>query len=293
MITFQNGEFNYSSAEWFDWLSMGLNIATLIFTYNIAHRIYSKEKKDRNIDEKKAIEIEYELLKLNLSLLNTEIKKQILGLTTYLDGSSKYLGYNSLMQIKFIDGISLVNIYKQIGVENTEEINKINELIANLYSLNDFKENLRYELQNYNNRVTSNEKNLFKYRDLLYSFYFKLANERKISGDNSSYKFSPNDKFMIQYSDLIKVVQTNPLIFDKNELINRDLFIEKFIRPLMALSVDFILIEKEAIKVNSKANIVFEAYSNLTTFETQHEKMIGELKLQLEKVQKLIEATIN
>jgi hypothetical protein len=292
MFVFQSGDFFYSTAEWMDWLTIAFNVITIVLTYWVAHSIYSKEKKDKIVDENKLIEIEYELFTKNLTLLDRAINKQITALEGYINGTEKYLGFNTLMQIKFLDSVNYINIYKQIGISKTTQIDFINELIANIYSLNDFKDNIRHELKSYNERVNANEGKLYTYRDLLYSNYFKLSNERKTSENKGVYNFSKDDQFMIEYSELIKNVHTSPSIIKDNVLIDRRLFIEEFIRPLAAASIKYILNDLEAIIINTKCNIVNEAYENLLTIEKEHEKMIRDLISQLKNIQKLLKRII-
>ncbi len=277
-FTFQFGDFADSSPSWFDWLSLVISSLISIFSvwggFWIANRIYSKEKDDKIIEENEIQESEIRLFKNSLTQLKFSIEHQIEGLEEYLEKQDFSLKFHQGVQVDFLQFINIKYLYKDIGVANQDKIGEVNKLLSTLYTLSDFRISLRDEFRTFMKKYGFHEDKFYSYRKLLYTKYFELCNQRssdfKFQGGIKTWKFSADDRFMIEYSKIRDQIFKDKEVISENGLKDRKLFVERFVVPLIHLSSEFLPEDYNAIEVNDIANDVNSAYADIEHVTSTH-----------------------
>lgn len=277
-FTFQFGEFIDSNPDWFDWFSLAISSLISMFSvwggFWIANKIYSKEKKDKIEEEKENQESEVKLFKNSLVQLKSAIENQIQGLNDYLDKMNFSLELHQGLQVDFLQFIDIKYLYKDTGITNQSEIQKINKLLSTLYTISDFRTSLRDEFRTYMEKYGFHEVKFYLYRKLLYTKYFELCYKRsgdfQIIGGVKTWQFSNDDHFMIEYSTLSDKIFIDKEVITENGLNDRKLFIERFVVPLIKLSSKYLPEDYNAIDVNDIANEVNSAYIDIEYVTSTH-----------------------
>ena len=182
LFNFQFGDFAETSPNWFDWFSLIIasliSILSILGGFWIATKIYSKEKSDKQHEENEIQSSEIRLFRNSLTQLKSAVENQISSLKTYIQNQDFSLEFNQGIHSDFLHFINIQYLYKDIGVDNKDEIDKINKLLSSLYTLTDFRVSLRDELRSYIAKYNFHEDKFYSYRRLLYTKYFELCNLR-------------------------------------------------------------------------------------------------------------------
>lgn len=277
-FNFQFGEFNQATPNWFDWFSLlsslFISAASIFLAFYVAERIYNREKRDKR---KEAIDLqnsEIELFKNSLSELNTAIEKQIVDLQKYIDEKKFKLTFNQNVQVDFLQFIDIKYLYKKIGFENTESIEKLNSLMSSLYTIYDFRESLRDEVRTYLKKYNYHESKFYLYRQLLYTKYYSICNLRADSiifeEGQKKWKFKDEDKFMPEYTELIIKTFEDKSIIDVNGLKDRKKLNENFVIPLIKIAYKYVPEDYHAIEINDIANDVNSAFIDMESVTDKH-----------------------
>ena len=260
--------------NWFDWLTILLTIASILGAYLVSESVFTRQQRDKEKEDKELENSENLLLKNNLETIQEPIKKQIKSLEEYMEKKDFRLSFYSEIQVDFLQFISVKDIYKKYGFENPETIQTVNSLMTSLYSLYDFRGSLRSEVRTYIEKYNYHEQKFYKYRGLLYTKYFELCNSRTedIINENGIKKFSINlnDKFMVEYTQLRFSTFNDKEIIDNNGLKNRNLLIEKFVKPLIEIAAKFIPEDYNAIEISDIANQVLSAFDDMEHVTGKH-----------------------
>jgi hypothetical protein len=260
--------------NWFDWLTLLLTIASILGAYLVSESVFKREQKNKEKENTELENSENLLLKNNLETIQKPIVKQIESLEEYMSSNEFKLSFYSDIQVDFLQFISVKDIYKKYGFENTENTKKINSLMTNIYSLYDFRGSLRSEVRTYNVKHNYHEQQFYKYRGLLYTKYFELCNLRaeNIIKEKGIKKFSFNvdDNFMTEYTQLRVATFNDNEIIDNNGLKNRSLLIERFVKPLIEISAKFIPEDYNAIEISDISNQVLSAFNDMEHVTGKH-----------------------
>lgn len=282
ILNLQFGEFNGSSPNWFDWFSLFANfivsIISILGGYQIAKSVYNREKNDKSSDSKIIIDAEFALFKNSLSQLRKSSKDQSDEITKHLDEAQfDSLIFYQTVNVDFLQFIDAKNLYFYYNLD-PNKIVLLNDLLKNLYALNDFRESLRSQFRAYNEKYNHHEKEFYEYRNLLYNIFYKLSNVRSISieleEDKKIWKYDANDKFMIEYSSLIQETLSDKDIIENGELKSRKILSERFITNLITSSSKFIPEDYDAIEVNSLANKVLAAFNDMERVTQVHIRVL-------------------
>jgi hypothetical protein len=267
---------------WFDWLSVGLTIASIIGAFIIAQLIYNRGVRSKEKEEKKLIDTENILFNNNIVSLKESISSQIQYLSEYEDSKNFRLVLQTGIQINFLNYIDIKNIYKKYGFDNNNSLQVINSLLTHLYSISNFIESLRSELATYIEKYNSFENKFYLYRNLLYTLFYSLCNKRAQNIEEELHgkkiQFSPDDIFMSEYSELLNSTFNNPHIIGANGLKSRKLLVEQFIVPLINISYKYIPQDNDAIEINDIANSVLSAFNDMENLEAKHFNTIASYK---------------
>lgn len=297
----QFGEFQQATPNWFDWfsllISLIINAASIFLAFYIAESIYNREKKDKEKEETDLQNSEIELFKINLIKLGEETEKQIINLKEAIREKNFKLTINQGVQAQFLQYIEIKYLYKNIGFENRESINKLNSLMSSLYSINDFRESISEELRTFMNKYSYHESKFYSYKLLLYSKYFSLCNHRAeeiiVVEGQKKWKFADNDKFMKEYSELIAKTFENLEIIHENGLKDRKKLIEQFVIPLIGIAYKNVPEDDEAIEINDIANEVNSAFIDMESVTEIFYKVIDSYLHNLESTNKKINEYLN
>ena len=116
-FNFQFGSFSQSTPNWFDWLSLILTLIvsglSILLAYWIAERVYSREKKDRQLEDLEIQDSEIELFKNSISELNSAIQNQIRDIETYKREQNFQLKFHPDIQVDFLQFINVKYLYKK------------------------------------------------------------------------------------------------------------------------------------------------------------------------------------
>ncbi|MCG8839035.1 hypothetical protein G1K37_11825 [Tenacibaculum dicentrarchi] len=260
--------------NWFDWLTLLLTVASILGAYLVSESVFKRGQRNKEKENKELENSENLLLKNNLETIQKPIENQIESLEEYMKSKDFRLSFYSDIQVDFLQFISVKDIYKKYGFENTENTKQINSLMTNLYSLYDFRGSLRSEVRTYIEKYNYHEQKFYKYRGLLYTKYFELCNSRaeSIINENGIKKFSfnANDKFMTEYTQLRVTTFNDNEIIDNNGLKNRNLLIERFVKPLIGISAKFIPEDYNAIEISDISNQVLSAFNDMEHITEKH-----------------------
>ena len=277
-FTLQYGEITEASPNWFDWFSILISSLISIISiwggFKIAKSIYSKEKNDKINEDIEIQNSEISLFKNSLLQLNKSCTNQIANLERYLEEQNFSLEFDQGIQIDFLQFIDIKNLYRNIGLSNSENINEINTLLSTLYKLNDFRPSLRDEFRTFMKKYSFHEAKFYSYRKLLYTKYFELCNQRsvdfKINEGVKMWKFHSDDKLMKEYFNLRRAIFNDTDVMTENGLKDRKLLNERFIVKLSTLSSEFIPEDYNAIELNDIANEVYSAYTDIEHISQAH-----------------------
>lgn len=296
IFNFQFGTFTGSSPNWFDWFSLIANflvsIIAIIGGFQIANNIYNKERKDKEADSKKLNLAEFKLFTNSLQELKSAADNQKADIDSYLQKLDFKLVFHQNVNIDFLQFIDPKNLYLHFGLDNNEKIAALNDLLKRLYLLNDFRESLRSEFRAYNEKYNYHEKKFYSYRELLYSRFYKLSNQRSINiiieEGRKKWQYDNNDKFMQEYSQLLEKTLSDIEIIENNGLKSRKLLNERFIKELVLLSAKYIPEDYNAIEINEIANQVVAAFNDMENVTEVHisvlESFSENLKITSEKI---------
>lgn len=284
MFNFQFGSFNESSPNWFDWFNLFVSsiitILSIFGGYHIAKRIYNTEKKDKIQEDSELRFSEVELFKNSLIQLNNSIILQIENLKAHLEKTNFSIIFNQGIHSEFMNQINLKYLYKDVGLNNKKSIEDFNKLLANLYALSDFRNNLRDQLRTFSAKYNFHEDKFYKYRKLVYTKYYELCNQRNTSvllteNGLKKWSFNDDDNFMLDYTSLLKKTYDNNSIIDESGLKSRELLTSEFIVPLIKISSKYIPEDYNAIEVNDIANEVNSAYLDMEETMKSHFQVIN------------------
>lgn len=277
--------------NWFDILSLVLTVLSLWFAYYLGKSGFEREKKHEAKEKAKLVKSEINLFKNNLKQLNEAIKKQLVALNNYKDQNNFNLEFNPEVQVDFLKFIQVKNIYEHIGFDNQLSLDKINDLFAALFSLNDFRHSLRDSLRSYIARYSEFEKGFYLYRKLMYKMMHEIANRRSIDmipdvvGIHIDFG---NNQFAKEFFHLNQSSLSNPEMSDKDGNLIRAKLIEIFVLPSIELSKLYIPADKDAIEVADIANEVHSSWINMEQVTINHFNEIDSHIETLENVEKEI-----
>jgi len=139
--------------NWFDWFSLIIasliSILSILGGFWIATKIYSNEKFDKQHEENAIQSLEIKLFRNSLIQLKSAVENQISSLKKYIENRDFSLEFNQGIHSDFLHFINIKYLYKEIGVDNKNEIGKINKLLSSLYTLTEFRVSLRDELRSF------------------------------------------------------------------------------------------------------------------------------------------------
>ncbi len=115
------GKFWNFAPNWFDWFSLLVAILSILLSifggYLIATKIYSKERRDKEKEEKELLAAEIKLFKNSLAELSISVKSQIQNLKEYIEMKDFKLKFNQGVHADFIHFVNIKYLYKDIGIE--------------------------------------------------------------------------------------------------------------------------------------------------------------------------------
>lgn len=273
------GHFWKFSPNWFDWFSLLVAIFSIFGGYWIASRIYSKEKRDKEKEDKELLTLEVKLFKNSLTQLSKSVANQIQSLEEYIDKKDFKLKFNQGVNADFIHFVNVKYLYKGIGIEKQKGIENINILLSSLFTLNDFRTSLRDELRTYIKKYNFHEDKFYSYRKLLYTKYFELCNQRgidfKFESGIKKWKLHDDDLFMKRYSEKRGEAFQDKEMITENGLKDRATLVKKFILPLIHISADYIPEDYNAIEVNDIANEINSAHNDMEYLTQTHFQAIN------------------
>jgi len=260
--------------NWFDWFSVLISIISIFGGYLIATKIYSKERRDKDNEEKELLSSEIKLFKNSLTQLSLSASNQIQSLKDYSRNRDFRLEFNQGVHADFLHFINVKYLYKDIGVEKHDDIQQINKLLSSLYTLNDFRTSLRDELRSYIKKYNFHEGKFYSYRKLLYTKYFELCNQRGVDfifeNGIKKWKFRDDDLFMIGYTESRIKIFADTEVITEIGLKDRAKLIERFVVPLIHISADYIPEDYNAIEINDIANEVNSAHLDMEYVTKTH-----------------------
>ena len=269
LFILQSENLSQTAPNWFDWFSLISSLlvsgASIFFAFKLAEKVYQKEKSDKVLEDLEIQNSEIQIFKSSLIELNDSIEKQIINLQKYDRNRDFKLFLHVDIKVDFLQFIDIKYLYRRIGFSNTEAIKKINDLMAMLYALYDFRESLTDEFRTYIKKYNYHESKFNQYRQLLYTKYFSICHNRaevELSGDGNTkkWKFRVHDKFIIRYSELVDKILTDDSIVglqDSAKLNN------EFVIPLTAIAYQYVPEDLDAIEVNNIGNDVISAFNDM------------------------------
>ncbi|SHH18520.1 hypothetical protein [Flavobacterium defluvii] len=269
LFILQSENLSQTAPNWFDWFSLISSLlvsgASIFFAFKLAEKVYQKEKSDKVLEDLEIQNSEIQIFKSSLIELNDSIEKQIINLQKYDSNRDFKLFLHVDIKVDFLQFIDIKYLYRRIGFSNTEAIKKINDLMAMLYALYDFRESLTDEFRTYIKKYNYHESKFNQYRQLLYTKYFSICHNRaevELSGDGNTkkWKFRVHDKFIIRYSELVDKILTDDSIVglqDRAKLNN------EFVIPLTAIAYQYVPEDLDAIEVNNIGNDVISAFNDM------------------------------
>lgn len=277
-FNFQFGEFNQTTPNWFDWFSListlVISAASIFLAFYLAERIYKKEKADKKIEDLDIQNSEVQLFRNSLKELDIAIENQIVDLKSYIKNKDFKLIFHSSIQVDFLQFIDIKYLYREVGFNDAEVINDINNLMTSLYSLYDFRESLRDEVRTYLKKYNYHENKFYSYRQLLYTKYFSICNVRSesiiIEEGIKKWKFKANDKFMPRYTELIFKISKDTSIIDNNGLKDRAKLNSEFVVPLINIAFEYVPEDLDAIEINDISNQVNSAFIDMEFVTEKH-----------------------
>jgi hypothetical protein len=279
-LTFVSGEGADSSPNWFDYFTLIITSLISIFSvlggYKIARTIYKSEQNDKLLEDMMLQTTEVNLFKNSLSQLKTSVDKQVEALKRYDSERNFTIQFVQGLDTTIFNYIQIRHLYLDIGFSNSEKINRLNELIGLISSLQKFSLNLRDEFRAYMDKYSFHEQKRYQYRQLLYTKFFELYNERSVSvevDENSGRKkftFSTQDIFIKKYNDLINTVQNDQEVIFDGSLKSIDLLIVRFIVPLIHLSNEYVPEDIHAIQILEISNAVNTAHKDIENITNVH-----------------------
>jgi hypothetical protein len=261
------------SQNWFDVFTLVLTILSLWLAYHLGERGYKRDKTDKENEQKQLIETEVKLFKINLEELLKAINKQLAALEVYKIEQNFSLKYYQDVQVDFLKFVNQKGIYENIGFENEQKINEINELFSLLFGLNDFRFSLKDSLRHYILRYSEFEKGFYLYRKLMYKMMHEIANKNAIDlipGEGGVHIDFGKNEFARQFFQLNQSVLENPALIDGNGNVFRPKLIELLILPIIELCKPFIPINPEAIEAADVANEVRSSWLNMEQVTNAH-----------------------
>ena len=284
------------SQNWFDVLTLVLTILSLWLAYFLGERGYKRDKKDKGKEQKQLIETEMKLFKINLEELLKAINKQLAALELYKAEQNFSLKYYQDVQVDFLKFVNQKSIYENIGFENEQKINEMNELFSLLFGLNDFRFSLKDSLRYYILRYSEFEKGFYLYRKLMYKMMHEIANKNAIDlipGEGGVHIDFGTNEFARNFFHLNQsCLYNSELLDEKNQLI-RPKLIELFIHPAIELSKHYIPANADAIEVADVANEINSSWINMEQVTKAHfneiEAHIGLLKKVKESISEFLE----
>jgi hypothetical protein len=286
-FNFQFGKFaEAAKPDWFDWLSLVINLIAIISGYIIARSIYNTEKKDRENQENKLINAETEIFKISITELKKSCDNQALSIQEYLDSQDFILKFNQGVNVDFLKFFDIKNLYEKIGFVNQENVKQLNELLSSLYTLYDFRNGIRDELRTYINKYNIHEQKFYTYKKVLYSEYYRLCNKRSVEmlndGGIKKWIFDEADLFMKVYSDLVFNTLRDTEVVEDGKLKSRDKLVEKFIKQILEQTSKFIPEDFDAININDLSNQANSAFIDMTALSESHFRALKSYKENLE-----------
>lgn len=279
--------------NWFEFTSLIVTIGTIWGAFKVSEHVYEKEKVDKRVENISLQFSENELFKNNLGALIKPIKSQIKSIKRYLIKDDLKLKFYPEIQVDFLQFISIKEIYKKNDLHNKKNIEAINNLMTNLYTLYDFRTSLRDEVRTYIEKYNYHERKFYLYRSLLNGKFFELSNLRAIGytidKGIKKWGFDPKDNFMLEYSKLRMATFDDKEIIDNDGLKDRKLLNEKFIVPLAEIANNYIPEDHNAIEVNDISCEVNAAFQDMEEITKKHKNSMEGYKKSLEIVLDKIE----
>ena len=302
IINFQFGSFTDSSPGWFDWFNLLITSIITVLSiyggYEIAKKIYNSEKKDKIQEDEELKSSEVALFKNSIIQLNNSVKDQLTNLEEHYNKRNFTIKFNQGIHGEFMNQINIKYLYREVELNNLQNIEELNKLLSNLYALSDFRTTLKEQLRTFSSKYNFHEEKFYNYRKLLYSKYFELCNRRDNKGfiiENGLKKwtFNDNDKFMFEYTSLLNKTFSNNDIIDGNGLKNRELLNSEFVIPLIQIAAKYIPEDYDAIQVSDIANEVNSAHFDMTETMDSHFQVIKSYIDVLKNVESKINAYLN
>jgi len=301
LFNFQFGDFAETNPNWFDWFSLVasffISILSVVGGFLIATEIYKRGRKDKEKEERELQASEVRLLKNSLSQLKAAVENQIENLERYIADRNFSLQFNSGVHADFLHFVNIRYLYKDIGIDNKVQINKLNKLLSSLYELGDFRVSLRDELRSYMGKYNFHEEKFYSYRKLLYTKYFEFCNQRGkdfiLENGIKRWRFSDDDHFMINYTETRNKIFNDNEVMAKNGLKDRDRLVERFVIPLINNSADFIPEDYNAIELTDIANEVNSAYIDMEHVTNSHFEVMKSYLGNLQDVKAKIDEFLN
>ena len=289
IFNFQFGEFENVSPNWFDWFSLFLQITitagSIYFAYYLGERIYKRDRKNKFEEEKLNVKSENDLFKNNLIELNKNILVQIRFLNEYITNKDFRLKLTPALQVNFLQFLNLKSLYTQ-GNDNIE---RINNLLSSLYSIEKITNSLSKELNTYISKFNVQENKFYGYRLAYYKKFFEYSNLRAvemiIENGIKKWKYAEQDIFMNEYAKL-----RNETIGNADGTANRKFVDENFLKPLIDLANKYIPEDYNAIEIHDISNEAHSAYQNMENLTSIHFKAIESHLRILEDTKDEIEA---
>jgi len=272
LFILQSENFSQGDPSWFDWFSLISSLlvsgVSIFFAFKLAEKVYQKEKSDKILEDLEIQNSEVQIFKKSLIELNDSIEKQIINLQKYNSNRDFRLLLHVDIKVDFLQFIDIKHLYRRIGFSNTEAIKKVNNLMAMLYALYDFRESLTDEFRTYIKKYNYHESKFYQYRQLLYTKYFSICHNRaevELSGDGNTkkWKFRADDEFIIRYSELIDKISNDDSIIDGTGLKDRSKLNNEFVIPLNAIAYKYVPEDLDAIEVNDIGNDVNSAFIDM------------------------------
>ncbi|MCQ4139856.1 hypothetical protein [Chryseobacterium sp. EO14] len=210
------------------------------------------------------------LYEFSLNSIQEGLKQQIDDLRNFCNSLSnandEFVNpiFNSNLSTVFLKDIDHKVLLLGYSKDNSDEFNAFKEVFSGLRFLERYEDSFIDKIKYFREKYFKYEEIFFSYNDLfrIYDEYISEHIKNNGKGDSIS-----EDNFLYSYGILIKDCIENNHILKDGLMINRDLFVEKFIIPLEALSKPLVTLDERANSVFIKTNIVLDAKSNMDNFK--------------------------
>ncbi len=251
MINLQFGDFFDAKPNWFDWLSLFVNIFAIAFGFIGAYIIYDRQRKHVSADAN-------ELFRDGMSVLKDAIADTISGLQKFSEGlqnpNDEFASpkLNASLNDKIISKVDFTALRRHyVTTKNNQAIQHLtafNKLTGFIGFYHDYFIN---DINYFRDLFLEKESQFSQYKLLLNNYFYEITAGRYEPRDN---------KFALEFVRMHAEIFANRNIIDADfNMLDRNAFNTAFIVPLATMSASFIQTDSMANTINQKANEINSA----------------------------------